>query len=169
MAKTGTIATISPTASFGMAQAILEEDVQAVIEQQNWSAGQIPIVHRSGPIGEDFRATGSAHQVREGMLYIHPETVTIQCGAECTMAAGETATITITINAQVATINTFTNAKNGTEQSSTLATSATGTGWQDWQIAIELTSGSAGNSTCDRARIQDAVVAATALSDPSND
>lgn len=182
MAKTATIATASPLV-YATGRDVLVEEAQLVGEMANWAACQRPVVHLSYATGPDAWDTSNAVRTIDLSLgassgwttrirtriYIAPETVAVLAGARCYCPASNECQVRITIGgAAAATLTTFTSSTNSTEHTTSIATSSTGTGWQEVTIETNHSTGSSTALYVRSLRIEDAIITVTALPDPSD-
>ena len=168
MAKTQTAGTLSPT-SMILGAPVFFEHGQAVIEQANWTFGNRPQTHVNqscggsitGVSGEPeglnivFRAVSAGPvEVLRFYIKILPETVNLTVGVETSFASTEEGTVTVVVGSTSTGI-AFTASDDFTEKAGTLATSATGTGWQLCTVSIEKTVEVPTAAELIRVRIQD--------------
>lgn len=179
MAKTANTATRSPF-SFVSGNVATKADFQTVHEMQNaartlpanlWtiqgSAGAASGASARSPAGTagvTFPASGSV-EVYRAELYIDPDLQSLDIKTTATLPAAATGTATVAIGSS-SVINAHT-AGATTTVSASLATSATGTGWQLATITLAQTSGDPSAGTFDRARVRSGTLAASALPSPS--
>lgn len=176
MAKTQTSSTLSPY-RFSTGNGIYVEDARAVVEMQNFAYGHNPTVHGSMATGiDDWGGSGSiaTHGIElptasgyntyyTGRTWIDPDVVTLTCEAEMTLTTGNEALVRFTIGASNVVLTTF---NVGTDRnSSTIATSATGTGWRDVTIEISHSLGSDTGQTLNEWTIEDSPITSS-LPDP---
>ena len=164
MAQTQSTSTLSPLRITPGAD-VLAADLLAVVQQQNWSMGHRPECCVSCDVAAPSRATGASWvEVRRGWLYPLQiaDSVTLECEATCTINAGDDIDVRVTIGGQAVTIN-FTATGSATD---TIAIASIVTGV--WTVEIKTNTGSAGDSTLDRIRIQ-ALAVTSSLPDPVND
>lgn len=172
MAQTQTLTTKSPLL-FSPENGIFEEDIQALIEQMNWTFGHITMPHLSIHVGEfssgfethavAFPAVGAYADYYSGRTYVDPDVDVIEIEATATLAGVGTGRIRITVGGTNGVLN-FT--AGTSTQSSTLATSATGTGVLSWTVEIETLTGT--SHTLDRLRIEDQAITSS-FPDPVNE
>lgn len=179
MAKTSTASTIPPL-SFATGAPILFEDLRAVTEQLNYSAGENPITYFSLITGNaaswggandlgthtiEFTNTSFA-TVFTGDIYIDADAQTITVEAACVMPATTTAEVRFTVGATNTTLTPFA-ASSTTRLSASLNVSSTGTGWRQWTIEVRRASG-AGTGVLRDVRCQEGFITAGNLPDPAN-
>lgn len=182
MAKVETIATVSPL-QFGPLQAIFFEDARTVAEMQNWVASRRPIHFLGLATGPDAwggastvaslnitfpAATGWNERLR-CRIVVPLETQTIQFGVRCTFTGTDEGQVRITVGVAAAvTLATFTTANSGSEQTGSVATSASGTGEIDVIIEINHTLGSLTTNFVRDVRVEEAINTVTSLADPQD-
>lgn len=181
MAKTQNVSFLSPD-GFATGADVIEEDAQSVAEMLNWTAGNRPVVYVNATVGEDgwatnaigilalrFRASGGFTTVLRGRIRINPDVQGIVVGARCIFASTEGGDVKFTVGSGTATLS-FTDSDNGSEKTSTIATSSTGTGLQTWQVEIDQTSGASSTNQLRNVRIEAApITTATDLPSPANE
>jgi hypothetical protein len=100
-----------------------------------------------------FQSAAPFVRVLMGKIRVDADVDTIIVGARCTFAAANTGDVRFTIGAGTATIS-YTAANNGLEQTSTIATSSTGTGLLTWTIEIDQTAGAGTSNQLRNVRIE---------------
>jgi hypothetical protein len=172
MAVTQAVSTQNPNV-YAIGNWIVYEHTANTVEWLNWVFGHRPHVHVNLTCGTNGWATGAVGVLRarfrakaigftevlRGRLKIATETVTVKLGARCYFAAAETGDVRITVGATSATLS-FTDADNGTEKTTTLATAATGTGWLTWTVELDQTAGAGTANYLYSLRIQDVKITA---------
>lgn len=168
MARSQALTTLNP-AQIGIGAEVFYEDALAISKLVNWVGGRRPQVHLSACVAPagwgggseigtawiKFRGTATGFvEVLRFNIYINPDTVNVLVGARCFFAAAETGDVKFTIGGTSTTIS-FTNANNGTEKTGSLATSATGTGWQLCTVEIDQTAGAATTNYLRDVRVED--------------
>ncbi len=155
MVKTATIATRSPR-QFATSYGIFFEDLRMVEEMLNYAFQNNVVQHVSaqtggfawGNSGSEIatHATtfdgggGGFDQVYKFRIHIDDDTTSLLCGAICEFAGAGVGDVRFTVGGN-STIIVFDNSDNGNERTATLATSATGTGWQTCTVEIDQTTG----------------------------
>lgn len=179
MAQTQTSSTMSPY-RFSTGNGIYFEDVQAVIEMMNYAFGRNPTTHGSMSTGVDawggagsiathgveLPTTSGYNQYYRGRIWIDPDVDNLVCEAEMTLTVGNEALVRFTIGGGNVILATF---NIGTDRnSSTLATSSTGTGWRAVTIEINHSLGATAGQTLNDWTIQDDEVTSS-FPDPPNE
>lgn len=183
MAKAATIGTVSP-AQFGPGMPIYEGPAQAVAEALNYAASKVPNVLFNfgcqvaawGSSGNEIathnlkiQTTSGDVDVYEGHVYVDPDCQVITWYSTIKIPTGSnTVTAKLTLGSSSAT-NTHTNANTGVEQSSTLATSSTGTGKKAFKITFNHTVGSAADCSVVSVSAEENTIAATDLPSPGDE
>jgi hypothetical protein len=160
---------------------VFGEDLQLVHEFQNYAFEQTPSMHLStdfrgvgaGAVGRVEFATGSSWiERRRTRIRIAAEVVNLELGAMADFAAGQEGQVRITVGAAAAvTLPTFDNTNSGAtpvEQTATVATSSSGTGKVDVIVEIKHSLGSATGNYLVTLRINDEIILAANLPDPSD-
>lgn len=145
-------------------QSITAEDARAVCEMLNYAYGYEPEVYlnlvvsvpawgsslqeiATHSIGFQAASGGGYSQRFRFYVWIDPDVVTINVGATCAFAAANTGRIRFTIGAANVVVN-FTSL-TVTEQTGSIATSSTGTGWKLVTIEVDHQTGASGNQVLD--------------------
>jgi len=179
MAKTQTSATVNPL-RFATGSGVYYEDFVLVAEMLNHIYGNCHESHISIQCGADgwgsntneiathgvtFKTTSGLVEKYMFRIRIDPDTVNVLVGAECFMTGSDVGDVKITVGGTSATLSTFNVAANGTEKTSTLATSSTGTGWQTCTVELNHTTGSSAVEELRFFRVQDSPIS-SGLPDP---
>jgi len=172
MAKTQTIATVNPL-RFATGSGVYFEDLQTVAQQLNWAYGNCHESHVSVQCGADgwgsntnevathgvtFKSSSGLVEKYQFRIRIDPDTVSVLIGAECFMTGSDVGDVKITVGSTSGTLSTFNVAANGTEKTTTLATSSTGTGWQTCKVELNHTTGSSAVEELRFFRVQDSPI-----------
>ena len=171
MSKEQATTSLSPTMMI-LGSPVFAEHGQSVIKQANHTFGNRPQTHINQGCGKrvgnadtppsslslEFRviASGSVEVLR---FYVNilAETVNVTCGAECYMLGG-TGAVKFTVGSTSTTLSFDHSAgDSGVEKTATLATSATGSGWQLCTVEIEKLTGTY-DINLSRFRIQDQTI-----------
>lgn len=155
MAKTLTATTRAPL-SLAVGRGVYAEDLQEIAAQLNWTHDHIGVTHVAvttdiagwGSSGNEVMTHGTVFDTTSGLveqyrfrIKVDPDVTTITFGAECYFTAGDGGDVKLAVGASSATLS-FTSSDNGTEKSTTLATSATGTGKLTCVVELNHTTGS---------------------------
>lgn len=179
MAKTKATSTRSPF-GFVPGDVARKDDFTAVHEMQNAARGDLPHnlltlqgdaqnwggsseLSPAGAGGILWPATGT-DEVYEAMVYIDPDLVQLAIKTKATLPGGATGSVVVTIGS---TSTTHAHSAGGSSTvTSTLNTSATGTGWQLVTVDLRRDTGDPSTGYLERARIRSVPIAASALGDP---
>lgn len=179
MAKTQTSSTLSPY-RFSTGNGIYFEDARAVVEMMNHAFGHNPALHGSmatgvdawggagsiAPHGIELPTTSGYNIFYRGRIWVDPDVDNLVCEAEMTLTTGNEATVRFTVGSSSVTLTTF---NVGTDRnSSTIATSATGTGWLAVDIGINHSLGSDTGQTLNDWTMEDDEIT-SGLPDPPNE
>lgn len=185
MAKTQTASTVSPI-RFAFGRPIYDDDVRAVIEQLNWSAGYRPRCHVAlTTAGSPWAASGvnantrgthvieidtsrtSMTEVFHFWIRLSPNAVTVTCGAVVECDGTAEASVRFRIGSVTTSSLSYANADNGTEKTTTASVGSTGTGWVECYVDVQRTvAGGGSDDVYLRAfRVQDQAVT-SGLPDP---
>lgn len=177
MAKQQTAETLSPLSVVTGATALAVSG-QRTIALQNYVAGRRPQTHYASgylvslsevaPTGLTWPVAGTITPVVK-RAYLEPEVTTLTIGLEAYVAsAGTTLRMTVRVGGAAGVSIDATSAQNGTEQTTTVAISSTGTGWQTVEIDLVRVSG-ASTGYVRYVSIQDTpITTPSALPDPAN-
>ncbi len=170
MVATKESSTISPYL-YSTGQRIYAEGGELVSKMLNYAAGDNPVCHFSFYCGESTSTrmdtfdvqfdtmAASWVEVFQTRIWIDEDTEDVEIGAECTMDLADVGEVRFSVGSTSATLS-FTSATT-TEQTTTVATSATGTGQQTVRIEIRKTAGM-GTSRLRWVRLEDQVRATLA-------
>lgn len=152
MAKQQTAETLSPLSVVTGATALAVSG-QRTIALQNYVDGRRPQTHYASgylvsltevaPSGLVWPNAGTITPVVT-RAYLEPEVVTLTIGLEAYVAsAGTTLRMTVRVGGASGVSIDATSANNGAEQTTTVAISSTGTGWQTIEVDLVRVSGAA--------------------------
>jgi hypothetical protein len=160
-----------------------DDDARRIVELENWAAGYRPKMHVSAFAHPEtayasdtvrgmrllFDGTAGAEvNVIRTWAKINPDVQSITVAARCSCAVPDSVSIKFYVGSANTAVG-FVSAVNGTEQSTTILTSSTGTGWQSITVALIRVGGGSGTSWVETIRIQDAAItSASSLPDPQN-
>jgi hypothetical protein len=181
MARTQATSIVSP-GGLALGAQVKYEDALSVIQHQNYVFGNNPQVHLACTTAPAGWGTNTVHTLRisfeatdtntmrleiEDFIRIDPDVVNIVVGIRTQLTGADTGSVRVTVGG---TSTTFlcTSATNGNEITPvTLATSATGTGWQFVTVELERTGGTTA-AYLRNIRLQDQQIASS-LPGPVND
>lgn len=180
MAKTTTASTLSPLV-FVPGKDVFSEHQREVHEMQNFVVCRRPVTYLNvnGLPYEIFVNPRANRHIFSAALNTWLEVIrtharvsadvqTFRCSARCQFAAAETGEVRFTVGAS-SVVLAVTSADNGSRVlSTTLATSATGTGLLTVLVEIRRTAGASTLNYARNLRLQSGVIAAASLPDPAN-
>lgn len=174
MTRTATFSTMSPYA-MGTGQGIYFEQARAVAEMANYAFQNTNDCHVSlctgaddwnHDAGQEIATHAAAFSASSGWLeyysfriWIDVDVQDVSVTAKCFFESPDEGSVRFTVGGASAVTQSFTSASL-LEQTDTIATSSTGTGWQTVLIEMNHTTGSQGDQTLDDFRVEN-VAAAT--------
>lgn len=181
MAKTASTWSRSPF-SFLTGEVVTKDDLRRVHEMQNYARceavqnlvggdgtinGSTMTGSRQGPSphGPVYWPASGPKEVYRFAIYIDPDIDSLAIRTVATMPGGASGDVDVTIGG--ATVSNAHAAGSTTTTDGTLATSATGTGWQLCIVELTQVSGDPSTATLDRWRVRTVPITVTALPDPA--
>lgn len=179
MAKTATDTSIGPN-SFALGLGIFENGIQTVVEALNHYAGEntttffsFRCLEAADPLGPNidphvvvFRNDATPIVRFSGEIWIDPDIQQIRIDAGAFLAASQEVDIEFTIGGGADTITLTSGSADDYEGSGIIATSSTGTGWQDFDIELTHVTGTT-DCALNYLRCEGLRIVASDLPDPS--